>query len=153
MQFKTPSGYLLQSGVFLLLDRFFKWQAMHGWNYPVPVNSWLGWEPFLNRGIAFGITLPAYLVLILSFIIIGIVCYFFYLHLHLKNGGIKLVQGIGLMFILTGAVSNLADRLVYGNTIDYVRIFTGIINIADCLIVVGFVLYFWTLKQLNQNVN
>ena len=126
---------------------------MRAWNYPVPFNRWLGWEPFLNGGIAFGIVLPAYLVLVLSLIIIGVICYLFYLHLSLKNNILKLVQGTGLIFILTGSVSNLADRLLYGNTIDYIRVYTGIINIADCLIVVGFVLYFWTLKQLQKNVN
>lgn len=153
MSSKTPFGYLLLSGVFLFFDRFFKWQAQHDWSGPVSINRFLGWEPFMNKGIAFGINLPLYATLILSLIIMTVVGYLFYLNFRLKNGGMRSVQGAGLVLILTGSVSNLADRLLYGNTIDYVRIFTGIINIADCLIVAGFVLYFWTLKQLQKNVN
>lgn len=152
MEFKTPFGYVLLSGVFLFLDRFLKWQAFHSWSRPQSVNSVLGWEPFLNDGIAFGIVLPTYLILILSLFIIGIVCYLFYRHFTLKNRQTRLFQGIGLALILTGAVSNLIDRVLYQHTIDYLRIFTGVINIADCLIIVGFVLYFCTLKNENSSV-
>ena len=148
MQFKTPFGYLLQSGVFLLLDRFLKWQATHDWNYSVSVSHFLGWEPFLNSGVAFGIDLPVYAVFALTLMIMGVVAYLFYLHFHLKNNYLKFIQGSGLVLILTGSASNFVDRVLYHFTIDYFRIFTGVINIADCLIVVGFVLYFWTLKQL-----
>ena len=153
MKFKTPFGYLLLSGVFLFLDRFFKWQAQNGWSNPVPVARWLGWEPFKNGGIAFGIYIPLYITLVLSLTIMTVIVQLLCLHLRLKNERMRVVQGAGLILVLTGAVSNHADRVFYGYTIDYVRIFTGIINISDCLIIVGFVLYFWTLKQLQQDAN
>jgi len=38
-------------------------------------------------------------------------------------------------------VSNFFDRLAYRQTIDYLRLFTGVVNLADALIVVGFVVY------------
>jgi lipoprotein signal peptidase len=41
------------------------------------------------------------------------------------------------MFIIAGAVSNVIDRFIYGFTIDYIRIFTSILNCADILIIIG----------------
>jgi len=46
-----------------------------------------------------------------------------------------------LSLATAGALSNLIDRVVYGHTVDYILIFTGIINLADVLIVVGIVGY------------
>lgn len=148
MYYKAPFGYILLGGVFLLVDRFFKWQALNAWSAPNPVDEYLGWEPFLNGGIAFGIILPPFLVLFSSIIIIGIFGYFFYRHFSLPNRAAGLNQGIGLTLILAGASSNLVDRILYQQTIDYLRIFTGVVNLADGLIVTGFVLYFWSLRQV-----
>jgi len=39
-----------------------------------------------------------------------------------------------------GALSNLIDRVLFSITIDYLRIFTSVINIADIMIVAGVVL-------------
>lgn len=150
MHFQTPFGYLLLSGVFLFVDRFFKWQALHTWSAPSLLSPFLGWEPFLNNGIAFGIALPPNLIIIFSLIIIGVVSYFFYRHLSLENRAARLIQGISFVMILTGAASNLIDRVLYQHTIDYLRIFTSVVNIADGLIVAGFVIYFWTLKYSKQ---
>jgi lipoprotein signal peptidase len=47
-------------------------------------------------------------------------------------------MGIGL--IVAGAISNFVDRVLWGATIDYLRVLTGVINLADCVIVVGVVL-------------
>ena len=146
MTLKAPFGYLLLGGVFLFLDRFLKWQAEGAWSMPVPIDDYLGWEPYLNRGIAFGIEVPTFLILIFSMIIITIVGYFFYRHFGLQDRMTRLTQGVALVLVLSGAISNLIDRLLYQYTIDYIRIFTGVINLADCLIVAGFVLYFWTLR-------
>ncbi|MEK7625298.1 MAG: signal peptidase II [Patescibacteria group bacterium] len=146
MSFGTPFGYILLSGVFLFIDRFFKWQALNSWSAPISFGPYLGWEPFLNSGIAFGIVLPQYLIIFSSLIIIGIIFYVFYWHFSLENRITRFIQGVGLVIILTGAISNLIDRILYQRTIDYLRIFSGVINISDCLIVAGFVLYFWSLK-------
>ena len=52
-----------------------------------------------------------------------------------------------LIPVLAGALSNLIDRIVYGHTVDYVLIFTGVINLADVMIVGGFVVYFLMMKS------
>ena len=50
-------------GLFFILDRFFKWQALHGWTGDRLINRWLGWHPFLNPGVAFGIPVPNWLII------------------------------------------------------------------------------------------
>ena len=44
---------------------------------------------------------------------------------------------LSLILIISGALSNFIDRILFGATIDYIRIFTGVINLADVMIVVG----------------
>lgn len=55
----------------------------------------------------------------------------------------SIIQAVCAIFLFVGAASNLIDRLIYGYVIDYFRIATGIINIADLLIATGFTLYLW----------
>jgi len=44
---------------------------------------------------------------------------------------------ISLGLILFGALSNYIDRVLFGATIDYIRLFTAVINLADVMIVGG----------------
>ena len=53
---------------------------------------------------------------------------------------------LSLILIISGALSNFIDRILIGATIDYIRIFTGVINLADVMIVVGASLLFVTKK-------
>ncbi len=46
----------------------------------------------------------------------------------------------GLLLILSGGTSNSIDRLLYGTTIDFIRIGTLIGNIADIAVVAGIIL-------------
>ncbi|MFA6105569.1 MAG: signal peptidase II [Patescibacteria group bacterium] len=149
MYFKTLFRYVLLGGVFLISDRFLKWQAAHNWIQPLLIGKNFGWEPFYNKGIAFGIVMPKFVVVALTVFIIAAVLYFFYLNEKTPSDGKDRRLKFGLVLILVGAFSNLADRLVYNHTIDYIRIFNGVINLADIFIVVGFVLYFSSLKQEN----
>ena len=52
-----------------------------------------------------------------------------------------------ITLILTGALSNLIDRLIYGGVIDFINLFSySTFNIADCLIITGVGL--WAIKEL-----
>ena len=44
------------------------------------------------------------------------------------------------VLIIGGAVSNYIDRVLFGFTIDYIRLFTGVINIGDIMIIIGAIL-------------
>ncbi|MBP8600091.1 signal peptidase II, partial [Patescibacteria group bacterium] len=46
----------------------------------------------------------------------------------------------GWLLLLTGSVSNLYDRLVYGGVIDYLASWWTFLNLADILIVTGLII-------------
>src|SRR3989338_7946950 len=144
MKIKRPTLIVMTCGFFLLADQFLKWQALHGWREPALLHRFFGWSPFLNPGIAFGLPVPNWLVISLSIPIIGLI---FYLSWKMYDGG-ELRQAWAFALIFTGALSNFIDRVTYQNTVDYLRLFTGVINLADVLIVVGFAMYL--IKQENK---
>lgn len=126
---------ILVSGLFLFLDRLFKYLSLHNWSNSHLVNKFLGWQPSLNAGLAFSLPMPSMVTIILTVPIIAIVIYLLYKQRQ------QFPLNLALAFIATGALSNLWDRLAYRHTVDYFLILTAIINIADVMITVGFVLY------------
>lgn len=153
---------LFFGGTFFILDRILKYLALYTWPEPKTAFGSVGWNPFLNPGIAFGIPVPNWLIISLTIPIVFIVGYLIFFNSKksfssLKENGTHSIPSkssqeffiwLALIFILSGALSNLIDRIIYQHTVDYVLIFTGIINLADVLIVSGFVIYFTqTLKQ------
>lgn len=130
--------FILMSGVFLIFDRFFKWLALNSLNSPQLLNRWFGWRPFLNSGVAFGLPIPLIINIFLSAIIIVL----------LVIAIAKAKQGSGynklaIVLILFGAASNLYDRLTLHATVDYFQILTGVFNIADFMILLGFIKIIW----------
>ena len=61
------------------------------------------------------------------------------------------LRATGYALIFFGALSNLFDRLLYHHTVDYLLIFTAVINLADVMIVGGFVIYFLMIKSEARN--
>lgn len=127
-------------GLFFILDQFLKWQSLHNWSETHLLYRFFGWQPHLNPGVAFSLPLPNIFQIIFSIIIIAIISYIFF-NLPTKKG--SFITHYSLLLIIVGAISNLTDRLIYQNTVDYLLILTGIINIADVMIVVGFILFFY----------
>lgn len=139
---------IFASGLFLLLDQFLKWQATHNHPQPRLINAYLGWEPFINQGIAFGLPLSNWLIILLTIPMIILVGY-----LLLKScREQKLFLLLGWSLILMGAISNLIDRLIYGYVVDYLAVLTGVINIGDVMIVAGLAIYLLALKTKKQYV-
>lgn len=121
------------SGVLFCLDQLAKYIArthqQFNWYLADP---WLGWEYFENTGIAFSLPFPQlFLVGITPLILLW---FFIVLRQHIRKQPIYLFS---LCLIFFGAISNLIDRILFGITIDYIRIATGILNIADIMIAVG----------------
>ena len=137
-QNKTRFVVITVCGFFLFLDRFLKWQALNNWLEKRIIKNYFGWQPFLNKGAAFSITIPNWLIIILTAIIIG----FIFFLLSQEYNTISRLWAWSL--ILTGALSNLYDRLVYSYVIDYLAFVTGVINIADMLIILGLIIYLLT---------
>ncbi len=154
MSLKKQNFVILVAGACLLIiDQLLKLQSLYSWYQPWSLTSFFGWEPFLNPGIAFSIPMPYWLTLILSAPIIILLIYFLVRHLSspLDKDNLKVTNvlvTLSLTLILAGALSNSFDRLFRHQTVDYIRIFTGIINLADVFIVSGAICYLIQ-KKLN----
>jgi len=131
------------NGLFLLADQSLKWLALRNWQNSRLFFPHFGWEPYLNPGIAFSIRLPNYFIILATLPMVLLIAYLF--HKDLKNNKLRTVFGWALA--LTGAVSNLIDRIVYHQVVDYFLIGWSIINIADIMIVAGLGLYLLSLRN------
>lgn len=88
-----------------------------------------------NKGIAFGISLPYWLILGL---IIAILVFTGFLILNLKLEILNQFSNYPLILILSGAISNLLDRLYFGCVIDFIDLrIWPIFNLADIFICLG----------------
>lgn len=59
-----------------------------------------------------------------------------------------LMQFFAGTLLAAGAVSNLMDRVASGATVDYIRILTGVFNLADFYIVIGALLLFVNIRTV-----
>lgn len=129
-------------GLFFIIDQTLKYFSLTTWSQKKLPFKFFGWHPFKNTGVAFGIPVPQIIIITLSLIIIFLLLYL------LKNSKQNtFLDKLGLILIIFGATSNLIDRLLFGFTIDYFLILTGVINLADVMIVVGFIFFAFTLKK------
>jgi len=132
-------AFFLLSGSFFIFDRILKHLAITNQDFTAYISKpWLGWEYFANPGIAFGIPLPWFTSLIYTpIILLGVLWY------AIKKMIRSTSSVLGVILIVLGAISNLIDRVLFHITIDYLRILTSIINLADVMIVCGALLLFW----------
>lgn len=141
--------YLLICGLFLfLVDQILKYFARVNPNFSYDIwKPWLEWELFLNKGIAFSLPFPNWLIILITPVLLLLLFAWSREPLdfpRLRSG--QVVQGkkkrgwwfqFGVCLIIVGAISNFVDRVLWGATIDYLRVLTGVINLADVGIVVG----------------
>ena len=126
-------------GLFLFcLDRILKYSSLYIFTDNYLITKIFGWTPFKNTGIAFGLPIPNYITIFLSIPILIIIIYFLFSEYKQAKNKIFL----GLIALFFGALSNLIDRIIYNTTIDYWLLGTGIINLADILIILGIYLLF-----------
>lgn len=100
-----------------------------------------------NTGAAFSLAIPQILLVVIVFLVLIYV-------IHMMNRyrlvGKIFISG-SLALIVAGGLSNLADRLLYGGVVDYIKIFVWpIFNIADVMIVAGVLLWMWYLVAVNE---
>ncbi|KKQ27524.1 MAG: hypothetical protein US42_C0008G0035 [Candidatus Magasanikbacteria bacterium GW2011_GWC2_37_14] len=158
--------YILTSGLFLLLDQLLKYLARTNPDYTYYLwRPWLGWEYFGNTGIAFSLPIPNWLIIIITpLIFLGLFLWFVSLRgsAHWRSRSNPKEVGdcfatlrsarndrltLAICLITAGALSNYLDRILFGVTIDYLRFFTGIINLADVMIVGGVTLLLFNNKR------
>jgi signal peptidase II len=105
------------------------------------VNQFLSFHLAFNRGISWGFfdstdSLP---FLIVSGIVFALVTYLLWYTIQRYRSGYSI---IGELLVLTGAFSNIFDRLQYQGVIDFILLsyknyYWPLFNIADALIVLG----------------
>ena len=96
-----------------------------------------------NEGMAFGLTLPGgkHVLLILTILLTGFIAGYLW---NERNGHPYMKYGLAL--ILSGAIGNLIDRVIYGKVVDFVDIMIGdfhwyIFNVADTSVTLGMCLF------------
>ena len=92
---------------------------------------------------AFGLSFPGgkHILLVMTILLTGFIIGF----LWKERGGHPLVK-YGLALILSGAIGNLIDRLLYGKVVDFLDLMIGefhwyIFNVADSSVTIGMVLF------------
>ncbi|MCB9798798.1 signal peptidase II [Candidatus Nomurabacteria bacterium] len=138
-----PIRYALLGGFFIALDQFLKHWARANQAFSwTTFHEMLGWKYFENTGIAFSLPFPPYLILLLTPFILLFLFVFFR---GLSNP--NFMTTLGVFWVVSGAISNFADRILFGFTTDYFLFFTSVINIADILITFGAFFIFLGLQQ------
>jgi signal peptidase II len=94
---------------------------------------WWGGFYICNLGISFGIVLPSFLFWLIWIILI--LSLFYYYFSQKKK---SFATTLGLTFILSGAISNVLDRLFLGCVIDFINLQVWpLFNLADAFIFFG----------------
>jgi lipoprotein signal peptidase len=143
-------------GCLFIADRFLKYAALSWWNTPHLWQGLLGWSPFLNTGIAFSLPIPAWATLIATSPILLLLAIIILRILQKKPALPPRILSVehaspllllsSAVLVLAGALSNFIDRFYYQYVVDYLRLATGIINVADILITAGFLLVLFSLR-------
>lgn len=90
-------------------------------------------EPFRNIYFAFSLPLPVWLMYaIYCLVISGIV-----VHLIRNFKHISGLERLAWNLILSGGLSNVIERISLGYVRDFIRIMTGVFNLADFFILTG----------------
>ncbi|MFH1112159.1 MAG: signal peptidase II [Patescibacteria group bacterium] len=96
-----------------------------------------------NRNLALGLPAPSWLSLSLTIIALIIIIYLAVFAYQKKNYWLLAATTL----ILVGGVSNLIDRLLYGQIIDLIHIWLlPIFNLADAYLMAGLLLFLFSLK-------
>ena len=130
----------------IALDQWSKWAIKTSFNLyqskPV-IQDLLHFTYVTNDGMAFGLSFPGgkHVLLIMTILLTGFIVGF----LWKEKNGHPLIK-YGLAFILSGAIGNLIDRLLYGKVVDFLDLMIGdfrwyIFNIADSSVTIGMILF------------
>ena len=132
---------LIAFAVLTAIDQWTKYLAFHRLNNaePVPVIDGVFEFKYLeNRGAAWGIFQNQTIVFVIISILAALVI--IYLYIRLPNTKKAAPLRVLLIFLLSGAVGNLIDRVSRGYVIDFLYfklIDFPIFNVADCYVTVS----------------
>lgn len=130
---------LLSVLIFIAIDQLVKYVIRQGEGFYI-----------CNHGIAFGIKISElFFWTLVAFI-------FFWIFYFFKNGNnfsvIKKYK-YGVVLMLSGAISNIIDRIIFGCVVDFIDIKIinyPLFNLADSFIFIGTILIFWKILKLKM---
>jgi signal peptidase II len=142
--------------ILFVLDRFLKFTALELRGFFIIRSAFgAGFGVVKNFGIGFHISLPSYITIFFTVVILGIITWQMYRLLAVKSEGIIFsLPFFSRGFILAGGLSNLFDRIAYGYVVDYLSFYLKndgfAFNIADVLIAMGsgMLLLMWSRKRV-----
>lgn len=128
--------------ILFFTDRFLKYFFRYS-NFSFN-SQWLNLEIFKNSGVAFGFHLNLFVMyFLISLILLGL--FFFLIKNYIKKNTVII---LALILIIFGAFSNLIDRFLYNNIIDFVDfLFFPVFNLADLMIISGIVMIIWQKRK------
>ena len=140
----------------IALDQWSKWAIKTSFKLyqskPV-IQDLLHFTYVTNDGMAFGLSFPGgkHFLLIMTILLTGFILGFLWKE---KNGHPLIKYGLAL--ILSGAIGNLIDRLLYGKVVDFLDLMIGdfhwyIFNIADSSVTIGMILFIIHSIYIEQN--
>lgn len=132
----------------ILLDQMSKVVIQYYYNEPIG-NDIIGITLIENTGMAFGFNSGNSKNIVLTLLILFIIVNF----IRNQKDRIDKKTAIAISLILAGGVSNLIDRIARGGILDFIKIkHFAIFNIADCYIVIGWILLVIFLIKYNQEM-
>jgi signal peptidase II len=156
MKYLNFLGYIFIVFLLIVLDQYTKNLAVNGFH--LKLNDYIKFTLVYNEGSAFGIKLfnnETYII-IGSIVCIFLVYFFFKFNkkiYHLadnqKNKFLINLFNFSILFIISGTLGNLIDRIKYSKVVDWISLLNlPIFNLADSYITIGVILFIYSYSKL-----
>ena len=131
----------------LFFDRLTKYLVTHGVWQNQEITSFFELYLTYNRGISWGMgNGESQVVFVTISLLVALVLMLFAWHVlgYLQSSSVKLYVKSSSLFVLSGALSNLMDRVLYGGVVDFILLHWHdwsfpIFNVADVYISMGMI--------------
>jgi signal peptidase II len=144
--------FLLLSIIVVIADRISKFLIFKNFSlgspYPL-IKGILYITPTFNKGIAFGLFRQHSSVI---FIIISLVTVFLIIYILSRRRPKSPLLKLALFLILSGAIGNLIDRIIYGSVMDFIDFkIWPVFNVADSAVTIGACLLIFYMFRTRQS--
>lgn len=160
MQKNLIKLYSILAIIIFFIDRVTKYLAFYFLNNNKIINDFFKFKLILNRGISLGL-LNSKNPIIFSLVTTSVILITFYLIFYTINKHKTNYLIYGEILVITGSLSNILDRLLYGGVIDFIAInISSLIpvtffNLSDLSISIGILIMliqFFKTEMLNKNI-
>ena len=148
MKKKNLKLILIIMSLLICIDQISKLIIQYNYQNPIG-DGFIGITLIKNTGIAFGVNNGNFKNIILTVFILAIVVNF----VRRQIAKMDAKSAVAISMILAGGISNLLDRIIQGGVIDFIRVKGfAIFNIADCYIVLGWILMVIFVFKINMEI-